>query len=517
MTSSKPRKKILILILAGTVLLAGALTAFFIWLKAYTHVYPIDLNSYVKVVFEGYDETGTAKVVIDKKAFLKDYAGKLRWEDREDRQRGDPAEALFDSVKAQIRENEELENGCYSNGDELEIRWKNRYFANRIANADVSAENFRVRAEGLKEPGTFDAFEQLEVIYDGLDGEGRVIELWEHSGLERTYGLTYRVLARPEGGPLRNGDTITVSVGDLETERNLIRQYGMKPLQMEKAFTVQGLITYTTFDPFEGIVLGFRGRNGEGILQNFINNSPYPACYKLGFRFEPNQGLRNGDEVLVTVFYETWDREDIARNYGMLPDPMEKVFIVSGLTEEAAPEPGGDDSGEDQPGGENPEEVYGVLNGNVYTNEAFGLKAVIPSKFKTYGKGNIPSSVIGGLNDLYAEAGQTETLGIRIQHLSDEEKTKSAREILEAYSREILDIYAANGLTADCRLTEEQFAGKTCACLDVTAEMKVVIVVLRIRHRIYVWKEGSHAIAVSVMAGDEKKLSEYCGYFEALK
>ncbi len=47
--------------------------------------------------------------------------------------------------------------------------------------------------------------------------------------------------------------------------------------------------------------------------------------------------------------------------------------------------------------------------------------------------------------------------------------------------------------------------------------MKVVIVVLRIRHRIYVWKEGSHAIAVSVMAGDEKKLSEYCGYFEALK
>ena len=54
-------KRTLFLILAGVLMLLG-LAGFFVWLGFYTYVHPIDMNDYVSVVFQGYDEkTGKPK------------------------------------------------------------------------------------------------------------------------------------------------------------------------------------------------------------------------------------------------------------------------------------------------------------------------------------------------------------------------------------------------------------------------------------------------------------------------
>ena len=45
-------KRKLFLILGGVLLFLG-LAGFFVWLGFYTYVHPIDLNDYVRVVFEG--------------------------------------------------------------------------------------------------------------------------------------------------------------------------------------------------------------------------------------------------------------------------------------------------------------------------------------------------------------------------------------------------------------------------------------------------------------------------------
>ena len=204
----------------------------------------------------------------------------------------------------------------------------------------------------------------------------------------------------------------------------------------------------------------------------------------------------------------------MAKEYGMLPESLEKTFVVSGLQEDGAPDEGPDpgDSSDDQE--DDMENVFGKVDGNVYENVYFNLRAALPPAFSVYGKGQIPSSVIGGLNDLYAEAGQQENIGVRIQKLTEEEKTKSAREILEAYAQEIFSVYKENGAKTSHSYSEVTFAGETCTCLDITAS---IFIVVKIRHRIFIRKEGDYAVAVSVMAGNEQKLSQYCALFQRLK
>ena len=511
MTNSEPKKRKRFLILAGAAVLALALAGLFVWLGFYLRVYPIDLNEYVQVVFEGYDGAGKAEVKVDREAFLEKYQGKLRWKDRADRKRGDAAEALMDSVEALLRESEELQNGWLSNGNELLIRWQNKNFANRIANAEVSAESFHVKTEGLKEPGSFDAFAALEVVFEGLDGEGAAVKTVEHSGLKYKYNLDYKIVDKKD--ELSNGDTVTVSIGGAEKEREIIRDYGMKPLEMTKAFTVEGLITYTTFDPFDSLVVTFGGKNGEGRVRDFYMASSDPARNHLSFTYDRTGGLKNGDPFTVTVIFGMNDRENMAGEYGMIPEPLEKVYIVSGLTEGEDPGPqGGGEEGDDEM-----EKVFGNVDGNLYTNEFFKLKAQLPSEFTLYGKGNISSDVIGGLNDLYAPAKDTDNIGVRILELSEEEKALSAKEILESYSKEILRIYESYGLKINYTFRETNFAGEEYTLMDITAELRVIVVVKRIRHRIFVRKDGDFAIAVSVMAGDDKTLERYCSYFEKLE
>ena len=515
------KRKLLFLIPAGVLLLLG-LAGFFVWLGFYTYVHPIDMNDYVSVVFRGYDEAGSVRVTVDRDAFLRDWSGKLRWKDHADRERGDAAEALIREITAEIAGSEDNATEILKNGDDLRVRWRNRSFRTRIANAEISAESFHVTVEGLEEPEEFDAFAALELVCEGLDGEGRVVKTVEHSGLKYKYDLTYTFDA-PGENTLRNGDLIMVSVGDREKELELIRTYGVKPKEMKKEIPVTGLLTYTTFDPFTDVRLVFSGRNGEGVLEKVENASALEASQKLIFTAEPAKGLRNGDKVLVKVVLGQVKREEMARDYGLLPDPLEKTFVVSGLPEKDGPDSGGDDKpgGDDDPGGDQPDETdklaFGKVDGNMYTNEFFNLKASFPAGFTVYGKDNMPSGILGGLNDLYATAATEDNAGVRVQRLTEAEKGQSAEEILMSYADEIFSLYRSYGASTTHKVYETTFAGETFTCLDITAQWKVIVVVKEIRHRIYVRKQGDYAVAVSVMASSESKLNEYCGYFKALK
>ena len=96
---------------------------------------------------------------------------------------------------------------------------------------------------------------------------------------------------------------------------------------------------------------------------------------------------------------------------------------------------------------------------------------------------------------------------------TEEEKTKSAHEILEAYAQEIFAVYKENGAKTSHSYSEVTFAGETYTCLDITAS---IFIVVKIRHRIFIRKQGEYAVAVSVMAGSDSKLERYVNCFEKL-
>lgn len=143
-----------------------------------------------------------------------------------------------------------------SNGETVTVTatpWDYNDF-NDYANANgkiPEATTKKYKVSGLKEIKDFDAFSEdmIKVSFGGTNGEGTAIV--ETPGAEK-YGLRYS-LDKEDG--LSNGDTVTVTVtpdgymtGDYsgEFDEPYIGQYGGKPKETSKTYTVAGLQEYVT-------------------------------------------------------------------------------------------------------------------------------------------------------------------------------------------------------------------------------------------------------------------------------
>lgn len=143
-----------------------------------------------------------------------------------------------------------------SNGDKVTVTASPDWYSdfNEYANdkgkiPEETSKEYTV--SGLKEIKDFDAFsdDMIKVSFGGTDGEGTAIV--ETPGAEK-YGLRYS-LDKEEG--LSNGDTVTVTVtpdGDMtgdysgEFNESYIEQYGGKPKNNSKTYSVTGLQEYVT-------------------------------------------------------------------------------------------------------------------------------------------------------------------------------------------------------------------------------------------------------------------------------
>ena len=203
----------------------------------------IRLNDYVIVEFSGYNTSGNATYYLDEKAFCQDYAGKLDYRGTDANPLSLPEEFcsmfLQDCVSGELSKSSGL-----SNGEEISFVWS--------CDDDIAKETYGVRLSysdlnftvgNLNEPKSVDPFEGIELVYSGTAPNGEVYAT-NTSGDDYYQELFYSV--EPETG-LRNGDTITVSLPDAETEEGkayYLDNYGVIFSETQKTFTVDGLKSY---------------------------------------------------------------------------------------------------------------------------------------------------------------------------------------------------------------------------------------------------------------------------------
>lgn len=298
--NGKNGKKAIGIIAAGVVVLAAAVFCL-IYFTRIRRV-PVNLRKYVSVNYSGSDTAGTAEVQFDDEKFNKDLEGRLHLTSEGKKEynsvaglfgtkgNGDNAAALLvsmiDSYSFEVSPDEGL-----SNGDEVKVTFEgDKNSLEKYVRVNLKWEDYSEKVSGLAEVQEFDPFEDLKVTFSGVSGSGSVET--EQTSDDPVYNSVY--YSCDPSYNLKNGDKVTISIGD--DDDYLIQNYGMKPVQTEKAYTVSGLDEYaTSADQISDDGLNAMNQKASEDLQSAISQSDNADVFQ-GFDNVGYFFLKNHDD-----------------------------------------------------------------------------------------------------------------------------------------------------------------------------------------------------------------------------
>lgn len=190
-----------------------------------------------------------------------------------------------------------------------------------------------------------DVMESMTVSFDGYNGYGTVEleneyawenEAFEIAGIESIDGLntlsealviegavSYDITPKEN---LSNGDVVTVKA---TVDESVLENYKFELVaETEQKFVVENLPELTTIDPFEYIQVTYDGISPNGHAA-ILNETPEDFPLDFYYKVEPENGLKNGDTVKVSL--SNFSPDDIALEKGYELSQLEKEYTVSGL------------------------------------------------------------------------------------------------------------------------------------------------------------------------------------------
>lgn len=171
-----------------------------------------------------------------------------------------------------------------SNGDVVTYTWdgvneQTKKEAEEMFGVKIKCSDVTYKVSGLTAVNTFDAFDGVEVEFDGIspDGSATVNTL---PTAEAAKGLYYTL---DEQYNLANGDTVTVTVhSNRDDFSDCIEKYGAIPAATEKTYTVEGLNEYVTdSDGLTDSVLVSLQNQAQDVLNAYIAKSWDSECVTL--------------------------------------------------------------------------------------------------------------------------------------------------------------------------------------------------------------------------------------------
>ncbi|RKM57370.1 hypothetical protein D6853_04985 [Butyrivibrio sp. X503] len=202
----------------------------------------INLNDYVKVSFSGFNQAGIADVYFDKESFMLDNIDNVSYKKESEQVYkelyGKTDKSAAYEVLRFIKVN--VDNSYHlNNGDKVKLFWNidedkiESYFK---IDYIFLEEEFQVA--DLKEAGTFDPFEGLQLSFSGVAPYGTVSAYNDSND----YGGEYLITPNEN---LKNGDEIKVNYNVTDIS-SLISSYGVCPSKYDANYTVSGLQTYVS-------------------------------------------------------------------------------------------------------------------------------------------------------------------------------------------------------------------------------------------------------------------------------
>ncbi len=209
----------------------------------------VDLNKYITIEAEGYDSMGTAECHFDYSAFKKDYEGKIKVNKKKTEEmaaagmlNGMTADELLLStcVSQTLDEENDL-----SNNDVVTLKWNcNDFMAEEYFNTKLEYSDISYTVSGLKELGSFDPFEYVDVSFSGTSPNGTMTIMTDDSRPE----MDHISLTCDKKGGLKEGETVkvTASYSSYDGPYTFAEKFGSLLGKTEETYTVNGLSRYIT-------------------------------------------------------------------------------------------------------------------------------------------------------------------------------------------------------------------------------------------------------------------------------
>lgn len=228
----------------------------------------INLDKYVTIEASGYEGYGRVTAVIDWDAIEEKYGDKLSYTSKAQEEYGGflsymtPIDVLKDAVSVEFSEQDYL-----SNGDKVEYTWDIEEDLNLYLDCKIKSKGGTYEVTALEEIGTFDAFADLEVYFEGIGPNGRVN--YNYSGEQ----LGYYDFSCSQTDGLSNGDKVTISIAETDMEY-FAERFGMIPSKMENEYVVSGLQEYVSSyaDLSTDFIETIKSEAEDAIYANSANN-----------------------------------------------------------------------------------------------------------------------------------------------------------------------------------------------------------------------------------------------------
>lgn len=241
-------------------------------------------DKYFEISFTGYEGYGEHEFKLNKRSFMADYEDKIKWpknySKRVDRiidkydlgcseidftdlleskygRNTSACEMLYNAIFGNIYVDDSygLENGdvfyvdCQADS-EMDYLYYDDFGVN-VRDADfyrivgdlldvrIAETHFEYEVSGLKTVSTFDAFEGIDIVYEGASPKAR-----PHLNVEEKNDIMYYIY---EEGTVREGDKLNVIASiPCVREEDYVNKYGKLPETTSKEFTVKDLPEYVT-------------------------------------------------------------------------------------------------------------------------------------------------------------------------------------------------------------------------------------------------------------------------------
>ena len=284
-----PKKLAVPVAVAAVVVVGGVLIA--------THKPTVNLNKYITLSAEGYNSIGTLDVEFDTDKLEKDYGKKIAknfqkaMKNHEEDTYGlsNLAGSLYEGGETSLfvtycADGSADKTRNLSNGDVVTYTWdgvneQTKKEAEELFGVKIKCSDVTYKVSGLTAVNTFDAFDGVEVEFNGIspDGSATVNTL---PTAEAAKGLYYTL---DEQYNLANGDTVTVTVhSNRDDFSDCTEKYGAIPAATEKTYTVEGLNEYVTdSDGLTDSVLVSLQNQAEDVLNAYIAKSWDSECVTL--------------------------------------------------------------------------------------------------------------------------------------------------------------------------------------------------------------------------------------------
>ena len=286
----------------------------------------IKIKDYVEYSFDGFNHLGTAKIRIDWGKIVKEKKIEYTDNGKKEYQDTEVTTAIEELCDYQVSNTEYL-----SNGDEIKVTFNNSPDFKEVFGVKLDKEPLILKVEGLKETETFDAFEKIEMNFEGASPFLTV------NFKDMNTKKYFDEIVYDKSKKYCNGEEIKVTL-KLNNPAKTLSDVGALPETCVKTYKIENAGSYIlsyddlTDEQLQKLIEGVKNTYYEDYKNGHFDNNETRVInsidYVGSYIFTPRE--KDGSRNNIVIVYKCNLSLAYKTDYGNFADTFDYYFAMNG-------------------------------------------------------------------------------------------------------------------------------------------------------------------------------------------